>query len=41
VAASTPNSPPIQLDAALSTDATELTGTLVIDGQRVTVRMHR
>jgi hypothetical protein len=41
VAASTPDNPPIQLDAALSANGTELTGTLVIDGQRVTVRMHR
>jgi hypothetical protein len=41
VAASTPDSPPIQLDAALNANGTELTGTLVINGQRITIRMHR
>jgi hypothetical protein len=37
----TVDNPPVQLDAALSPDASELTGTLVVDGQRVTIRMHR
>jgi len=37
----TTNNVPVQLDAALSADGSELTGTLVVAGQRVTLRMHR
>jgi hypothetical protein len=34
-------SAPIQLDAALTPDGTQLTGTLIIGGQRITIRMSR
>jgi hypothetical protein len=35
------DNPSVQLDAALNADGSELTGTLVVNGQRVTIRMHR